>query len=253
MPTTATRGPLFQGTNAIVRLFTDTGPCQLTAPGGAGGLTAGLPPLQAAIVSQLTGRRRRCGPPSHPERAPSGAPAPETTAAVGPDNQRSALPPAPVPAATPPRAVRHPADDAAQHALSLHRLPHRLSALARRGRLPGGPGNRAGAAAAVARRAGTHRGTRAGAARKTAQPRRAVVPRAAGPLPGHHRPGDRLPAGARRHAGPAASRAAPGLPEGPRFAALDVYEDDGSGDPLGWTFAPLSAWRTRPSTWRRCT
>ena len=29
------------------------------------------------------------------------------------------------------------------------------------------------------------------------------------------------------------------LPEGPRFAALDVYEDDGSGDPLGWAFGAL--------------
>lgn len=29
------------------------------------------------------------------------------------------------------------------------------------------------------------------------------------------------------------------LPEGPRFAALDVYVDDGSGDPLGWAFGAL--------------
>ena len=29
------------------------------------------------------------------------------------------------------------------------------------------------------------------------------------------------------------------LPEGPRFAALDVYEDDGSGDPLAWAFGVL--------------
>ena len=29
------------------------------------------------------------------------------------------------------------------------------------------------------------------------------------------------------------------LPEGPRFAALDVFEDDGSGDPLGWAFGAL--------------
>ena len=29
------------------------------------------------------------------------------------------------------------------------------------------------------------------------------------------------------------------LPEGPRFAALDVYEDDGSGDPLAWAFGAL--------------
>ncbi|MFT3812900.1 MAG: radical SAM protein [Acidovorax sp.] len=29
------------------------------------------------------------------------------------------------------------------------------------------------------------------------------------------------------------------LPEGPRFASLDVFEDDGSGDPLGWAFGAL--------------
>ena len=29
------------------------------------------------------------------------------------------------------------------------------------------------------------------------------------------------------------------LPEGPRFAALDNYVDDGSGDPLGWAFGAL--------------
>ncbi|MFM6986256.1 MAG: B12-binding domain-containing radical SAM protein, partial [Hydrogenophaga sp.] len=29
------------------------------------------------------------------------------------------------------------------------------------------------------------------------------------------------------------------LPEGPRFAALDHYVDDGSGDPLGWAFGAL--------------
>ena len=29
------------------------------------------------------------------------------------------------------------------------------------------------------------------------------------------------------------------LPEGPRFAALDAYDDDGSGDPLGWAFGAL--------------
>jgi radical SAM superfamily enzyme YgiQ (UPF0313 family) len=29
------------------------------------------------------------------------------------------------------------------------------------------------------------------------------------------------------------------VPEGPRFASLDVYEDDGSGDPLGWAFGAL--------------
>ena len=36
------------------------------------------------------------------------------------------------------------------------------------------------------------------------------------------------------------------LPEGPRFASLDVYVDDEGGDPLGW------ACRTAPSTWPRC-
>ncbi len=29
------------------------------------------------------------------------------------------------------------------------------------------------------------------------------------------------------------------LPEGPRFASLDAYEDDGSGDPLSWAFGAL--------------
>ncbi|MBA4262936.1 MAG: radical SAM protein, partial [Comamonadaceae bacterium] len=29
------------------------------------------------------------------------------------------------------------------------------------------------------------------------------------------------------------------LPEGPRFAALDAYQDDGSGDPLAWAFGAL--------------
>jgi radical SAM superfamily enzyme YgiQ (UPF0313 family) len=29
------------------------------------------------------------------------------------------------------------------------------------------------------------------------------------------------------------------LPEGPRFATLDAYADDGSGDPLGWAFGAL--------------
>ncbi len=29
------------------------------------------------------------------------------------------------------------------------------------------------------------------------------------------------------------------LPEGPRFAALDAYEDDGTGDPIGWAFGAL--------------
>ena len=29
------------------------------------------------------------------------------------------------------------------------------------------------------------------------------------------------------------------LPEGPRFAALDAYVDDGSGDPLAWAYGAL--------------
>ncbi len=29
------------------------------------------------------------------------------------------------------------------------------------------------------------------------------------------------------------------LPEGPRFASLDAYDDDGSGDPLGWAFGAM--------------
>ena len=31
------------------------------------------------------------------------------------------------------------------------------------------------------------------------------------------------------------------LPEGPRFSALDAYEDDGSGDPVAWAFGALGA------------
>jgi radical SAM superfamily enzyme YgiQ (UPF0313 family) len=31
------------------------------------------------------------------------------------------------------------------------------------------------------------------------------------------------------------------LPEGPRFSSLDVYADDGSGDPLAWAFGALGA------------
>ena len=42
------------------------------------------------------------------------------------------------------RAVAHPADDAAQHAVPVDRLPDRLPALARRGRGAGGPGAGAG-------------------------------------------------------------------------------------------------------------
>ncbi|MEY4695507.1 MAG: hypothetical protein RLZZ95_1956, partial [Pseudomonadota bacterium] len=29
------------------------------------------------------------------------------------------------------------------------------------------------------------------------------------------------------------------LPEGPRFAALDAYDDEGTGDPIGWAFGAL--------------
>jgi nucleoside phosphorylase len=54
------------------------------------------------------------------------------------------------------RAVRHPADDAAQHALPVHRLPHGLPALARRGCGAGRPGAGAGAAPALARRPARH-------------------------------------------------------------------------------------------------
>jgi hypothetical protein len=31
------------------------------------------------------------------------------------------------------------------------------------------------------------------------------------------------------------------LPEGPRFSALDAYDDDGSGDPLAWAFGSLGS------------
>ena len=49
--------PIYQGTNAIVRLYTDARPLprllRQAVLAGAGR----LPPLKAAIVSQLTGRR----------------------------------------------------------------------------------------------------------------------------------------------------------------------------------------------------
>lgn len=49
--------PLFQGTNAIVRLFTDTRPLPRLLRQAVLAGSRRLPPLQAAIVSQLTGRR----------------------------------------------------------------------------------------------------------------------------------------------------------------------------------------------------
>ncbi|GAB2742165.1 5-demethoxyubiquinol-8 5-hydroxylase UbiM [Melaminivora jejuensis] len=49
--------PIFQGTNAIVRLYTDTRALPRLARRAVLGAAMRLPPLQAAIVSQLTGRR----------------------------------------------------------------------------------------------------------------------------------------------------------------------------------------------------
>ena len=49
--------PLYQGTNAIVRLYTDTRALPRLARQAVLGAALRLPPLQAAIVSQLTGRR----------------------------------------------------------------------------------------------------------------------------------------------------------------------------------------------------
>jgi hypothetical protein len=49
-----------------------------------------------------------------------------------------------------------------------------------------------------------------------------------------------------------ASWAAHFLPEGPRFASLDVYVDDEGGDPLGWAFGALGM-QDRAATWPRCT
>ena len=96
-----------------------------------------------------------------------------------------------------PRAVTHPADDAAQHALSVHRLPHRLPALPRRGRPPGRPGPPVGAGALLAGRA---RRPARQAARHPAQEtlgHAGPVRRRIRPLPGHHRAGAGLPAGPR--------------------------------------------------------
>ena len=49
--------PIFRGTNAIVRLYTDTRALPLLARRAVLGAAMRLPPLQAVIVSQLTGRR----------------------------------------------------------------------------------------------------------------------------------------------------------------------------------------------------
>lgn len=48
--------PMYQGTNAIVRLYTDTRPVPRLLRQGVLQLARRLPPLQAAIVGQLTGR-----------------------------------------------------------------------------------------------------------------------------------------------------------------------------------------------------
>ena len=49
--------PLFQGTNAIVRLYTDDRPLPKLLRQAILAGSSRLPPLKAAIVSQLTGRR----------------------------------------------------------------------------------------------------------------------------------------------------------------------------------------------------
>jgi hypothetical protein len=98
-----------------------------------------------------------------------------------------------------PRAVAHPADDAAQHPLPEHRLPHGLPALARCGRAPGRPGVAVGAAGLQRRRPGQP--ARSRGASPVAQRGAAVPP------PGRraHRQRDAgragLPAGPRQHAG----------------------------------------------------
>lgn len=58
--------PIFQGTNAIVRLYTDTRALPRLARRAVLAGALRLPPLQAAIVSQLTGRR-----PAWPARMPA--------------------------------------------------------------------------------------------------------------------------------------------------------------------------------------
>jgi len=49
--------PLYAGTNAIVRLYTDTRPLPRLARQAVLAASRRLPPLQGAIVAQLTGRR----------------------------------------------------------------------------------------------------------------------------------------------------------------------------------------------------
>jgi len=49
--------PLYQGTNAVVRLYTDNRPMSRLLRQAVLKGSARLPPLQALIVSQLTGRR----------------------------------------------------------------------------------------------------------------------------------------------------------------------------------------------------
>ena len=107
-----------------------------------------------------------------------------------------------------PRAVAHPADDAAQHALPLHGLPHGVSALARRAGGAGRPG--AGPGAGTAERPGLAGDPCHGAvaARCAAQRAGAGLQRAVRALRRHHHPHHRLPAGARRHAGAPHRRAA---------------------------------------------
>ena len=61
--------PIFQGTNAIVRLYTDTRALPRLARRAVLGAAMRLPPLQAAIVGQLTGRRPAWPALRHPPRS----------------------------------------------------------------------------------------------------------------------------------------------------------------------------------------
>jgi hypothetical protein len=139
-----------------------------------------------------------------------------------------------------PRALRHPADDAAQHALPVHRLPDRLPALARvdavqedlalalvlRLLSPAGlDGIRARAEALPKKR----RTPLVRAFSTTVRRATATIDPTIAFLQG------RDPTIAHR----IASRTF--LPEGPRFESLDAYRStmDEGGDPLAWAFGAL--------------
>ena len=102
------------------------------------------------------------------------------------------------PGPAPARPLAHPADDAAQHALPVDRLPDRLPAFARHRRGAGRHCAGAGARTVFARRP-----ARNPRAWSNAMPEASARPALHGfdeqlrPLPRHHHPGRRLPAGAR--------------------------------------------------------